>query len=106
MTRLKETERDILNTISEYLAWKKEFFWRSNNIPVMVDGKYRRMPKYSKLGVPDIILVKDGKFIGLECKTSKGKLSSAQIQFRDDVRKANGLYYEIRCIEDLQKVGL
>ena len=106
MIQIKETENDILETICSYLAWKKEFFFRVNNIPVKVDGVYRRMPKWSKLGVADVILVKDGKFIGLECKTSKGKLSSAQIQFRDDVRKANGLYYEIRSIEDLQKVGL
>jgi hypothetical protein len=40
------------------------------------------MPAHAMRGVPDIILIRNGKFIGLEVNTPTGRLSDDQIEFR------------------------
>lgn len=99
-------EREIQLAICDYLALKKYFFWRQNVIPVFADGKFRAMPKYSMNGVPDIILVKDGIFIGLEVKKPKGKQSDNQVIFQSGLEKAGGKYYVVHSIDDIQAIGL
>lgn len=106
---MKET--DIQNAICEYLALKKHFFWRSNNIPAFSknpNGSMRmhRMPKYSRNGVPDIIVIKDGFFIGLEVKIPKGKQSENQKIFERELKEAGGEYIVVHSIEDVQEIGL
>ena len=65
------------------------------------------MPKHSKRGVPDIILVKQpsGRFVGLEVKTTRGKLSPEQIEFQKGSEKAGGVYFVVRSIDDVQRLG-
>ena len=69
------------------------------------EGRWFSQPKYSKNGVPDIILVKDGKFVGLEVKRPKGKQSAHQLAFETDCKKAGGEYYIITSVEEVQKLG-
>lgn len=104
MAKVKET--DIQMAICDYLALKKHFFWRQNSVPVFSEGRFRAMSKYAKNGVPDIIVVKDGWFIGLEVKTQQGRISSAQEAFEKGVKEAGGEYYIVRSIEDVQDIGL
>lgn len=102
-------ETQVLYSICEYLAYKKDLlFWRNNTIPVfsVKNKSYIKMPKFSRTGLPDIIVIKKGKFIGLEVKTDKGKPSPNQIEFGFDCVKAGGEYYVVRSIEDVQKIGL
>lgn len=106
---MRETE--IQASICEYLQYKQNrgqlMFWRQNNTPVFSDGRMRALPKHSRRGVPDIIVIKQGQFIGLEVKTSKGRLSKSQKDFRDDVRNIGCAEYEIvRSVEDVQSLGL
>jgi hypothetical protein len=69
---VKERESDIQTSIYDYLAYRKVFFWRQNTAPTVNksdDGwSFRRLPKYARRGVPDIIVVQRGRFIGLEVK--------------------------------------
>lgn len=67
---------------------------------------FRALPKYTPKGIPDIILIKDGWFVGLEVKTKTGKQSPDQKAFEKNVHDAGGEYYVVRTIEDLQEVGL
>lgn len=103
---MKET--DIQFSICEYLALKGYFFWRQNNIPrYNKDRKvYFSMPKYALNGIPDIILIKDGQFIGLEVKTPQGRKSKAQEAFEKGSTEAGAQYHIVRSIEDVQKIGL
>lgn len=103
---MKET--DIQLAICDYLALKKYFFWRQNNIGTYdaKSGYHRPMPKYSKNGVPDIIVIKDGFFIGLEVKTPKGRLSENQKIFQKECKSAGGEYYIVRSIDDVIEIGL
>ena len=66
---MSEKESNIQYAICDYLAYRKVFFWRQNTSPTVQksgDGwAFRRMPKHSRRGVPDIIVIKNGQFIGL-----------------------------------------
>lgn len=64
------------------------------------------MPKYSKKGTPDIIVVKDGFIICLEIKKPKNYQSKDQKQFEKEVKEAGAEYYVIRSITDVQNIGL
>lgn len=102
---MKET--DVQYSICEYLAYRQHFFWRQNTIPALTrDGGFRRMPAFSKNGVPDIILIVDGKFVGLEVKAPKGKQSESQKDFEAGCKQAGGCYYIVTSIEDVKALGL
>lgn len=105
---IQEKETDILYAICDYLAHKKHYFWRNNTIPVFSqkNGAFIRMPKYSKTGLPDIIVIKDGFTIGLEVKTQKGRPSPNQIQCEKDWKEAGAEYYLVRSIDEVIKIGL
>lgn len=99
-------EKDIQREICEYLKKENFFFWRSNNIPVfgMNNGgnkTFRSMPKYTPKGIPDIIVIHHGNFIGLEVKRPKGKLRPDQIIFKENIEKAGGYYHEVHSVEEV-----
>ncbi len=104
----KETE--IQRAICDYLALKKHFFWRQNT-GAMIDHKsgkvtFKAMPKYSMNGIPDIIVIHQGFFIGLEVKREKTKQSPSQIEFEKRCKEAGGEYYVVRSIDDVKEIGL
>ncbi len=41
------------------------------------------MPKYTMKGLPDIVLIKDGRYIGIEAKAGKAQLSTHQEAFKE-----------------------
>jgi len=55
-------------------------------------------------GMSDLICVKDGRVLFVDCKTAKGRLSTFQREFRDAIGAAGGKYIVARCLEDV--VGL
>lgn len=107
----KEKERresEILAEICEWLCAQEYFFWRTNNMPVFGRnnaGKmtFRSMPKFSLKGVPDIILLYRGHFIGLEVKRPSGKLRPEQITFRERVIANGGNFFMVTSVEDTKK---
>lgn len=52
-------------------------------------GNYFRT---GKKGCPDIIACLKGRWIGIECKVGKNKLSPFQKQAQEDIEKAGGIY--------------
>ncbi len=107
---MKETESQIVSAICDYLAARRVFFWRQNTTPAIqksADGwAFRRMPKHSLRGVPDIIVVKQGQFIGLEVKRKGTYQSPEQKEFEHRVTVAGGVYEVVRSIDDVQAMGL
>lgn len=102
-------EKEIQNTICEYLFDIKRYFgWRQNTNPIFDRTKatMRKMPKYSKNGVSDIILVKDGTFIGLEVKRPSGRQSEGQKAFQKELEAAGGKYHLVTSLDDVLKLGL
>lgn len=102
----KILERDIQREICEWLKKEGYFFWRSNNVPVFArsnDGKmrYRAMPKFSMKGIPDIIVLFRGTFIGLEVKRPEQKPTEEQMGFATRCFLNGGYWY---CVDSLAAV--
>jgi hypothetical protein len=64
------------------------------------------MPKYAMKGVPDIIVIKDGWFIGLEVKKGSGRLSPDQRTFQNLCTENGAEYHVVRSIDDVREIGL
>ena len=100
-------EKDVQNTICEYLLAKNYFFWRNNVIPVFGrnnGGKmaFRSMGKYAMKGLPDIIIIINGKFVGIEVKRQGiDALRPEQIHFRDKCIENNTYYIVVHSLEEL-----
>ncbi len=109
MSSLEITESQIVSSICEYLHYKGYFFWRQNTTPIFNQERrsYRAMPKYSKKGVPDIIIIIGGMFVGLEVKKPGQYLTPDQRLFKADLSRLGSCdrYYLVRSIDDVMKLG-
>jgi hypothetical protein len=105
--QIKPSENQVLAAVANYLKLRGVFFWRTNNIPVYdkTRGAFRSMPEFSRKGVPDIIAIVKGQFVGLEMKRPDGRQSADQKQFEEDVVKAGGRYFVIKSIDDIRDAG-
>ncbi len=103
-------ESEIQLSICEYLAARKHFYWRQNTAPTIQKSNggwaFRKMPKHSLKGVPDIILVHVGRPYFLEVKRPGTYQSPDQKAFQQRAEEAGALYAVVRSIEDVQALGL
>lgn len=103
-----QSESDIQRAICDYLALRHHFFWRNNNTPVFDQkfGGFRALPKYTPKGLPDIEVIKDSCWVGLEVKSDKGKQTPEQKEFERRCKEAGVEYYVVRSVDEVQKLGL
>lgn len=102
----------MLRACCEYLASSRMFFWRVNNIPVYG----RALPKFVPKGLPDIMIIVDGKFVAVECKRPQGdeeqreangrkvrggKLSPWQAEWATQCTLAGGHYLTVRSCDEM-----
>lgn len=103
-------EAKVQNKICEHLQKKGLFFFRTNNSPVYDQklnsglGGYRSQGKWAASGLPDIIGIVNGRFVGLEVKSTKGKQSSDQVLFERRCKNNGGIYAVVRSVSDVDKV--
>ena len=83
-------EGEIKRKIRKYLE--------SNGIFYMSVGE----GAYSTPGIPDIVLVIDGRFVGFEVKTYNGSQRPLQRKFQERLEDAGGKYYIIRSMKDVE----
>lgn len=59
-------------------------------------------------GVPDIVgVMPDGRFLGIEVKAPKGKVSDHQERFINNINATGGLAFVARSADDvIEKLGL
>ena len=82
-------ESDITKSIREWLKLRGIFHWK-------VFQSLGATP-----GIPDIICVVNGLFVGIEVKTENGKLSEKQEEFKNNVTREGGVYLVARCTQDV-----
>jgi len=58
-------------------------------------------PMSNPKGVSDIIGIYKGRFLAIEVKTPKGKVTEAQRAFIDRVNKEGGIAFVARSVEDV-----
>jgi hypothetical protein len=108
MQNMATPEGEIVSAICNYLALKHCFFWRNNNTPIYDPTRklFRAMPQFTMKGIPDIIVIKAGRFIGIEVKKEKGRLSPEQVEFGRECVRNGGEYVVARSIDDVEHAGL
>lgn len=104
-------EGSIQNAICDYLTLRRVFFVRLNNLPAPYRDRagvlqFRKLGKFARLGLADILAVKDGKAIFLEVKSETGRPSKDQLDFGRDAMAAGAEYRVVRSIDDVQAAGL
>lgn len=104
----KRNENEVMNAVCLYLKAKGYFFWRQNNQAVYDPTKkiFRRKPKFALNGVPDILMIKDGRLIGIETKTKSGRLSQNQKEVKEKFFENGASYIMVQEINDLIERGL
>lgn len=104
----KTPEGNVLEAVCEYLAARRHFFFRINNVGIFDAKKelWRSMPKYSMKGVADVFVLDDGVPVFVEVKSAKGTQSPEQKEFAALVEDNGGAYVLARSINDLQDFGL
>lgn len=57
-------------------------------------------------GCPDLIgwIRPSARFLGIECKSDRGRLRPEQAAFRDRLEADGGIYIEARSVEDVDRV--
>lgn len=103
-------EISIQSAIIDYLYLRKHFFVRLNNIPPVTKkgGKmiFRKMPKGSMNGLPDIMVITDGGFVVFLEVKDKGKLSPDQVKFQALCKEKGAEYHVVRSVTDVKEIGL
>jgi|ERR1035437_1026540 outer membrane protein assembly factor BamB len=104
---IKFSEQDLQRAVLQRLAYCHNVYYFRNN---SVSGKFIRSNgttgwvNNAKKGSPDIVLCKNGLWIGLELKAEDGRQSKEQQQAEKDIRNAGGHYFIIKSLNDLEAI--
>lgn len=74
-------EKTFENKVKLYLKEKGAYFIKTHG------------DRFSKVGVPDLIVCYKGLFIGIELKASNGKPSELQLYNLREIEKSGGISY-------------
>jgi len=94
-----ESEKDVLDACMQLLEVKGVFHYR-NNTGALKD-RNDRLVRFGAVGSPDIVAIIDGKYVGIECKSTKGKQSENQMLFQYAVERAGGVYVLVHSVDEL-----
>lgn len=104
------TEDVAQSSILDYLLLQmvlgKLFVQRVNNTPIydQTRGTYRAMAKGTHKGFPDIYVLKNGRSIFFEVKSSTGSQSKDQVKMQALLEAQGAEYYIVRSVEYVQRV--
>jgi len=84
-----QLEKEITKAIRGYLKLRQVFHWKV----------WQGLGSHK--GVADIIGIYNGKFLAIEVKTKKGKLSDHQRTFLQAVEDEGGIAIVARSVEDV-----
>ena len=103
---MKETQ--LVKSILIDAGYSRELvLWRNNTGGVNYEDKgKKRFVKFGVKGASDIfgIRKKDGKFIAIECKVGRNKLTYHQQYFGEMIQENNGIFIVARCLDDWKGV--
>lgn len=100
----KPLEKKIQRDIIKYLQEQGIFHERINSGAVMVkQGGIRYKLTLATKGFPDILILKDGRFIGCEVKKHDTKQNKDQLQMEQSILENGGEYFVARSIDDVKE---
>ena len=91
-------EKVIQKQILDWLKATELLHWRQNSGNVFV-GK--RMIRLGDIGLPDIVIVipPNGRLLGMEIKSAKGRLRPEQEEFMRAARNCGAFYRVVRSLD-------
>lgn len=96
---MSSTEKATQKAVLDYLTAKGIFHWRQNSGAIKTRGHFYKFASIN--GIPDIVAIVNGQFIGLEIKDIDGKQNDDQIEFQRLLEESGGKYYVIRSIDEV-----
>ena len=97
---------ETTNAILDFLFRNGIFCFRQNSggIPLFRDGILTGFRPGGKIGQPDIvgILPPNGKYLGIEIKPGRDRLSEGQVAFHSQARKAGATILVVKTFEDFK----
>lgn len=93
------SETEIQSAVFQLLCLKGYYVWRSQ--PMRVPG--RKVPEYLR-GMPDLMALKGGMFLGVELKSEKGTQSDDQKRWQESIEKHGGRYILAKCVEEVESI--
>ena len=105
LVRMKES--DIQRSILDNLRWRGFLAFRCQPAPVPIrKGNnivgFRRADAFN-VGMPDIVCVIRGRFIGIEVKSAIGRQSPEQHEWQERIKKAGGVYILARSWTEIER---
>lgn len=101
---MKQQEKLIENSILRLLNLKQVFAWKVKTTgtydPTL--KRFRKPSPFYMKGVSDILGLYKGRFIAIEVKTPKGKLTIEQKLFQERVRENGGIAIVARSVVDVE----
>ena len=104
--RKSPTEKEIENAILDYLSYLPGCYWKNNSVGVYdpIKKVHRKPGKYHRNGVSDILGIDStGRFVAIEVKTARGRLSENQRNFLDDINRCGGIGFVARSVCDVRR---
>ena len=93
--KLKQTEKEITRAIRGLLS--SLGVWHYKQLGTL------GMPP----GLPDIIGIWEGRYLGIEVKTERGIVSERQQVFIDSINRAGGIAFVCRSVDEcIEKLGI
>ena len=77
--------------------------YRINNVGIWDAEKGVHRKGNTEKGIPDIVAIIKGRFVGIEVKAGNDKLSSDQLHRKFEIERAGGLYFEARSTDEFLK---
>lgn len=94
-------EKDLQRQVLDYLSLRHIFNYRNNSGAMVSEYKgKKRFMRFGATGSPDIVMVMDGIYIGVEVKGTNGKQSDGQKVFQEELEKAGGMYLLVHSMEE------
>jgi hypothetical protein len=97
-------ESDVLRQVLTLLRLRGVFSWRCNTTGVWDASRrvFRAHP--GRRGVADVLgILPGGRFLAVECKGPRGRLTPEQSAFLDNVTKAGGVALVVRDVRELEQ---
>lgn len=98
------TEKQIENSILSYLKARGVFCWKNETTGIW-DPKRKVFRKkrsvHRMVGVADILGIYKGRFLAIEVKSAKGRLTKDQKRFGEMVIEQGGIFLVARSIDDV-----
>ncbi len=86
-------EKQIENKIKNYLKTVSGlFYWKEHG------------GMYGTAGIPDLIICYRGRFIALEVKNERGKLTPLQSATLEKIKRCGGIAKAVKSVEDVKEI--